>query len=131
MNSSIVIVQRIFPEYRRAVFNELSNKYKLHLIHSKNRSGIKQAHTKYASSVSVIQYGKDETHVFIPCLNLLYKFKSNVIIYEFSIGILSLPFHMLWAKLTNRKFILWGHGYNRKIGFDPERLQMDRYRLWL
>jgi glycosyltransferase involved in cell wall biosynthesis len=77
------------------------------------------------------QYGRGDTHLFLRVFGYIKKNKPKVIIHEQAVGILSLPLAMLARKILGYKLILWGHTYNRKRGFTPQRRLSDKYRLWL
>ena len=130
MKKEIMIVQRIFTDYRKALFDYLTKKEDIILIHSKNDSGIKQIQTDYSKKVFSIRYGKSETNVFMFMFMQILIYRPKIIIHEFAIGILSLFFVLLIAKLFNIKLILWSHGYNRKKGFHPENSIADKIRLF-
>lgn len=126
----IVIIQRILPEYRRPIFDSLFKTMKFTLLHSTNNSGIKQASTEYSVIISKVQYGKGDTHLFLNVFPYLRLKKPRVVIHELAVGIISLPLVLFLRKVLGYKFILWGHTYNRKKGFNPQRFS-DKYRLWL
>ncbi|MBN2544689.1 MAG: glycosyltransferase family 4 protein [Spirochaetes bacterium] len=126
----IMIVQKIFAHYRKPVFDELSKFYDLIVVHSIDDSGIKQVKTDYSIEVKKIKLGKDYTRVYLKMLFQMLRFKPDIIIHEFSIGIASLLIVLLISKILKFKVILWSHGYNRKKGFNPERSIGDRLRLF-
>ena len=127
----IVIVQRIFPEYRKPIFDAIHEQIDFALLHSQNKSGIKQTSSSYSVRVKKWQYGKGDTHLFLNVFGYIKRNKPKVIIHELAVGIVSLPMLMLTRKLFGYKLIIWGHMYNRKIGFDPRKNLSDKYRLWL
>lgn len=127
----IVIIQRIFPEYRKPIFDALHKKVDFVLLHCKNKSGIKQTSSDYSVQIRKWQYGKGETQLFLRAFGYINQSKPKVIIHELAVGILSLPLVMFAKKKIGYKFILWGHMYNRKMGFNPRKSLSDKYRLWL
>lgn len=127
----VVLIQRVFAEYRKTIYDELANFIDFRVLHSRGNVGIPEASTTYSLEIQQTKYGKKETNTFLWVFRTLIKLKPKVIIHEFAIGILSLPFTFLFAKLTGTKFILWSHGYDRKKGFHPEKNIADKYRLWL
>jgi glycosyltransferase involved in cell wall biosynthesis len=127
----IIIVQRIFPEYRKPIFDAIHQKVDFALLHSKNNSGIKQTSASYSEPVKKWQYGKGDTHVFLNVFGYIKKHRPKIIIHELAVGIISLPLIVLARKLFGYKFILWGHMYNRKAGFNPQKNFSDKYRLWI
>lgn len=127
----IILIQRIFPEYRKAIFDAIYEKIDFALLHSKNKSGIRQTLAPYSVQIKKWQYGKGDTHLFLRVFGYIKQNKPKVIVHEQAVGILSLPIVMLARKILGYKFILWGHTYNRKKGFNPRQKLSDRYRLWL
>ncbi len=130
MRKELIIIQKIFPVYRKAIFDRLSKKINLILLHSKNDSGIKQIETNYSEKIFGFRYGKKDTAVILFCFFKILKYRPKMLIHEFAVGILSLPFILLLCKILKIKFILWGHGYDRKRGFDPEKSFFDKLRLF-
>lgn len=127
----IVIIQRIFPEYRKPIFDAIHREVDFTLLHSKNTSGIKQTSAPYSIQIKQWQYGKGDTRLFFRVFGFIRRNKPKIIIHELAVGILSLPLVVLARKIFGYKFILWGHTYNRKKGFDPQKSLSDKYRLWL
>jgi glycosyltransferase involved in cell wall biosynthesis len=128
---SVIIIQRIFPTYRKDVFDELHNKIDFTLLHSVNKSGINQASTGYSKQIGSFQYSRKESNIFLNVFRYIIKERPAVVIHEFSIGIASLfPVYLL-TRILGIGFILWGHGFNRSKGFYPEHTCSDKLRLWL
>lgn len=127
----IVIIQRIFPEYQKPIFDAIHKKIDFALLHSNDKSGIKQVDSPYSVQIKKWQYGKGETHLFLMVFGYIKRNKPQIIIHELAVGILSLLLVMLRRKIRGYKFVLWGHTYNRKIGFNPKKNLSDKYRLWL
>jgi 1,2-diacylglycerol 3-alpha-glucosyltransferase len=125
----IICVQRIFTEYRKPIFDRLSEKYDIKVLHSENSSGINQINTRYSSIIKKVQFTNNPTNVFLFTLKCVAKIKPKVIIHENSIGIASLPFLILYCRIKGIKIILWGHGYNRFYGFNPQKSILDKIRL--
>lgn len=109
----------------------LSRKVNLFVTDTKLDVGIKHFEAPYKRAIRYFKYSKSATGVFLNSFKLAFTTRSNIIIHEFAIGILSLPFMFLLCKLTRRKFFLWSHGYDRKKGFYPRRSILDMYRLVL
>ena len=128
----LMIVQRVVPSYRQKIFDYIQQHYDLHLIttnHKSNLNSTTNVNRKYIKKVGYINYGGEFNFIInsiIPILN----FKPNVIIHEFSLRILSLIPTLIIAKLFKIKFILWGHGFNMKVGFNPKSFK-DRIRILL
>lgn len=129
MKKKVMIVQRIFTHYRKAVFDLLALQKDILLLHSRNDSGIKQIKADYSKEVKGIQFGKKDTAVFLRLFTSIFKYKPGIIIHEFAIGIVSLFFVMILCKIMRIKLILWSHGYDRKKGFYPGMSTGDKIRL--
>jgi glycosyltransferase involved in cell wall biosynthesis len=127
----LVIIQKIFAYYRKPLFDKLSKKYKMLLLHSKNKSGIKQVEANYSKKIFGINFNrKNDTNVFLATIIPLLKYRPKIVIHEFALGIISLPLVILICKILKIKLILWSHGYDRKKGFNPEGSFQDRLRLF-
>lgn len=124
----IIIIQRIFPIYRKAIFDKLNKVYGVRIFHGKNKSGIKQIETAYTTPIKLIQPFKKETVGFLFGFIKIFKAKPDIIIHEFTIGIPSLLLVRLQALIMGSKFIVWGHNINLKRGFKPFLSISDFYR---
>lgn len=60
----------------------------------------------------------------------LFKFKPKIVIVDAGLSILSNWVILGLKYFLGYKLILWGHGFNRKIGFRPEVHLSDKLRLW-
>jgi glycosyltransferase involved in cell wall biosynthesis len=127
----VIIIQRIFPDYQKPILDAVYLKSKFTLLHSSNKSGIKQVCSPYSKQISKWNYWKGDTHLYLHVFGYLRKNKPKIIVHELAVGILSLPLVLLARKILGYKFVLWGHTYNRKIGFNPKKNLSDKYRLWL
>jgi len=127
----VIIVDRVFPDYRKAVFDSLSEKVNLKVLSGKNNSGIKSISTIYSEIIPTIKYGKKETAILLFPLLKILKYLPKIVICDFALGFLNLPFILLACKFVGIRFVFWSHGYNRKAGFEPERKWKDKYRLFL
>lgn len=127
----VLMLQRIFPIYRKPIYDSLANSYNFLLLHGKNDSGIYQVNTNYCQFVKSYQYSKNPTHVIFESFSHIFKRKPKVVIHEFAVGVLSIIPMYLLCKLLRIKFILYSHGYNRTKGFYPETEWADKYRLFL
>ena len=127
----IIIIQKIFPSYRKAIFDKLHNSYGVNIVHGKNKSGIKQIATNYSIPVKLIQFSKKETFVFLFGFRQILKERPKFIFHEFTIGVLSLSIIKIMAFFMGSKFILWGHNINLKRGFKPFSNPADFYRYLL
>ena len=115
----IIIIQRIFPAYRKAIFNKLHKVYGIKLFHGKNETGIKQTTASYSYPIKLIQLTKKDTVGFLFGFGKIIKARPTVIFHEFTIGILSLLPTRIVAFFMGAKFIIWGHNINLKRGFQP------------
>ena len=127
----LVVVQRVLPHYGKPVFDRLAAMYDMTLLHGEvTQAGYNEVSASYSIKVPFFQYSNSTSHIFLFTLGQINKIKPAVIIYENSVGILSLPFTLIYSRLKGIKFILWGHGYNRDKGFDPQSSILDKVRLW-
>lgn len=127
----VLLVERIFPSYRRFVYDKMAEQFNFLFLHSDKDSEVKLAVTDYSRLTKIFNYGKGQTHFLFNFFKPLLQFKPKAIIHESSIGILSLLPMYLCAKIMGAKFILYGHGYNRFNGFDPRTSWIDKYRVFL
>lgn len=128
--TSIVLINRIFTDYRKPIYDILSQIYNFKMLHSTNRSGIKQVITSYSVQIKSLNFSKDGTGCYLFVSKSLNLLKPKVVIHEFAIGILSMYATYLRCRLKNIKFILYSHGYNRKQGFFPLNSWRDKLRLY-
>lgn len=135
MNSKkvkIVFIERIFPHYRKAVYDIIySHKYFLFFHTLDKKSAIKQVSAQYSIMVKSWHYSSKESGVFMFTFWKLLSIKPKIVIHEFSAGILSIPLVLLLCRLLRIRFIFWGHMYDRSKGFSPPKKLLDKYRLWL
>ncbi len=128
--TKLVVIQKIFAYYRKPLFDRLSGKYNLLVLHSENDSGIKQVTADYARKVRGVRFNrKNDTNVFLCTLMRIISFRPQIVIHEFALGIISLPLVIIACKLLGARLVLWSHGYDRKKGFDPAKSLSDRIRL--
>jgi glycosyltransferase involved in cell wall biosynthesis len=133
MNSNtikVVLIGRVFSNYRKPIYDILRQKYSFNFLHSKNESGISQVITPYSIEIKSYNFSKKETGTYLFISNYLEKIKPQVVIHEFAIGILSMFSTYLKCKFLNIKFVLYSHGYDRKKGFNPQFSLADKYRLF-
>jgi hypothetical protein len=126
----LIIVQRVFANYRKPIFDILSNLYTLKVLHSRNNSGIFQVRTDYSTIVKSFKYWNKETSIWLFIIIPLLKIKPDVIIHEFNPSILSLHLSFVYSRIFNAKFIIWGHGYSAQKGFNPNKSIVAKVRLW-
>jgi|ERR1035437_540700 glycosyltransferase involved in cell wall biosynthesis len=132
MNSKdILLIERIFPKYRKDILDELYQQINFTIIHSEDKSAIKQVTTPYSKKVGGFRFSSNETYHFLNVFPYILKNRPKIIIHDFSIGIASLVPTYLLSKILKIKFILWGHGYDRTKDFYPEKSFKDKLRLFL
>jgi glycosyltransferase involved in cell wall biosynthesis len=127
----VLMIQRIFPSYRQFIYDKLADSFNFLLLHGDKDSEVKLAKTDYSRIIKGVNYTKNQTHLLFNTFSPLFRFKPKAIIHESSIGILTLLPMYVCAKLMGVKFILYGHGYNRFTGFNPDKSLIDRYRVFL
>lgn len=128
---NLIIVQRIFTKYRKDIFDELYRQIDFILLHSRSNSLINQVSSPYSRQIGSFRYSNHESHFFLNIFPYLLKNRPKIIIHEFAIGIASLYPAYLVSKFLGIKFILWGHGYDRSKGFNPEKSLYDKLGLFL
>lgn len=126
----VVIIYKVFNHYRKPIFDQLAEKVNLTVLHSLNDSWVKSASTDYSVKVPSISYGSKPTQVWLFVIKELFKVKPDVIIHEFNPSIISLHTSFIYSKLFKKKFVVWGHGYNKQTGFNPSKSFIQRVRLW-
>lgn len=127
----IVLLERIFSNYRKPVYDLIDQHMKIQLLHGSNNSGIGIENADYSHKIPFIQFGKNETNLILFPLVKILTHRPQVVISDFALGMINLPLIILYCKLLNIKFAFWSHAYNRKTGFHPEKSWKDRYRLFL
>ncbi len=118
MKVKVAIIYKIFNNYRKPVFDLLSSKTDLIVLHSADNSGIKNETAAYSIKVPNFFYGKKNTQVWLFVEKYLWKLRPDVVIHEFNPSILSLHTSYLYCRLLRKKFIVWGHGYNKHSKFN-------------
>ena len=129
--AKIIIIQRILTAYRKDIFDELKKYSDFIILHSENNSGIRQVTSSYSKKIKSFKYYSKDNTVFLNVFGYIIREKPEIVIHEFTMGIISLFPTFLVAKLLGSKFVLWGHGYNRRKGFSPENSILDKIRLFL
>lgn len=126
----VVIVNKIFSHYRKPIFDDLNKIINLLLIHSSNKAGVLNVKASYSKKVKRFLYGKKTTQVWLFTLFPIFKYKPDVIIHEFTPSIISLHLTYMYCKVFNKKFIVWGHGYDLSQGENPYDANKAKIRLW-
>lgn len=124
MKTKVLIIQRIFSNYRKPIYDRLAAEYELRLLHSKNRSGIKQVETSYSFLTKRWKYYKKETTIYLPVLKCIRHFKPDVIIHEFNPSLPSIFILFLLRPFFGFKVIQWGHGINSEKILKKKRLSI-------
>lgn len=127
----VVLVQKMFANYRKPVFDLLAQKITLLVLHGESNSGIKTAKSSYSKKIPAVQYWFNDTALILFPLWQILKFRPKVVILEFALGLINLPFIILVCKLFGIKCAFWSHGYDRSKGFKPKTRLSDKYRLLL
>lgn len=128
---TVVVIYRVFSNYRKPIFDELNKEYSLYVIEGNRYSSVKRASSNYSEKVKSNSYSTKETNVYLRCLRKLKDKSPDIVVHEFAVGIISLPVVATWCWINKKKFVLWSHGYDRKKGFCPKKSFLDKYRLWL
>jgi glycosyltransferase involved in cell wall biosynthesis len=127
----VLMIQRIFPNYRRSTYDKLAENFDFQLLHGDDDAAVNLAVAPYSKIFKGFQYSKNQTHVLFNGFTTLFKFKPKAVIHESSIGMLTLLPMYVCCKLMGIKFILYGHGYNRFTGFNPSKNWGDKFRVFL
>ena len=90
MRDGILIIQRMFPNYRKEVFDHLNRNLKIELLHSSRQNGVPEVTTEYSKQICSIRYARKESSLFLNVFPEILHKGPRIIIHEFSIGILSL-----------------------------------------
>jgi glycosyltransferase involved in cell wall biosynthesis len=122
----LIIFQRLFSHYRKSFYDGLMKGCDFVLLHGTDNSGIRNESAAYARLTR---------QVSIPLTNLKFYFSkylhdesANVVVLDFAVQVLNLPFWMWKFRRKKKKVFLWSHGYNRRRGFHPGKSLIDRYR---
>lgn len=124
----VALVQRIFPHYREEIFKKLAEYYDLRFFHSETHENIPQIERSHSYKVKLFNVNGVK---YLASLGAILKFRPKVIIQEFSLSFLNLYLNFMLKILFGSKLILWGHGYDRRVGFNPASKLSDRFRLFL
>jgi glycosyltransferase involved in cell wall biosynthesis len=121
MRKDILIIHRLFAQYRKAIFDKLYEKYDFIYLHSKMKSGIKQVETEYTRSIFSIEVNEERKCIYQNIFPSLLKYRPRIVLHEFTVITVSLFVLILLKPILNIKIILWSHGYNRRKGFRKTR----------
>jgi glycosyltransferase involved in cell wall biosynthesis len=133
----ILIFQKIIPHYRVPIFSCLANALNITVCHGKElpntfKKDIKDNLPFSHFSINNFYLSKKKATVLVQnVLPPLLRFKPDVVIAEFALGIFS-NYLLLCLKLLFRyKFLFWSHGYDRRKGFNPKKSYLDKIRTLL
>lgn len=129
MKVKLTVFQRIFSHYRKAFYDGLARKYELQLLHGRDSSGIEMASSDYSYPIGQLTFFREKVRIYFS--GKIGGKGANVLVLDFAVQILLLPFYMWRARLNRTKVLLWSHGYDRKKGFNPAIRLIDRYRALL
>jgi glycosyltransferase involved in cell wall biosynthesis len=121
MRKDILIIHRLFAQYRKAVFDKLFEKYDFIYLHSRLKSGIKQVETEYTKPIFSIEVNEERKCIYQNIFPSILKYRPRIILHEFTVITVTLFILILLKPLLNVKIILWSHGYNRRKGFRKTR----------
>ena len=127
----VFFVQKIFSHYRTSLYKKLSDIYEFSLITTGYKHSVNNFNNtkKYRKNIFYFKYSLNESGFFMDTFSPLILNKPKVIIYEFALGLLSLIPTLILSKLIGVKFILHGHGFDRKKGFNPQNNILDKFRV--
>lgn len=131
----ILIFQRCLVHYRASIFKLLNEDFGSVVCFGRNGPPISH---HLVASVDFPHYQLREWHLFPRnnevviqgAVSPLFKFRPQVVIIDSGLSILSNWIILFLKYLLRYKLILWGHGFNRRIGFDPRVHFSDKLRLW-
>ncbi len=127
---NVVLVERVFSHYRQPVYDALDREVGIRLLFGKNNSGIHPGCADYAETIPSLQYGPGETHVLLFPLRRIRQVRPEVVVFDFALGMLNLPWILSACRRLGIRTAFWSHAYNRKTGFCPEHSALDQYRLF-
>ena len=61
----ILLIERIFPKYRKDILDELHQQIDFIILHSDDKSAIKKVITPYSKKIRSFRYSANETHQFL------------------------------------------------------------------
>ncbi len=126
----VFIIQRQFPSYRKHIFDRLAAEWDLKVLHGPPEFAIKGTQAEYAHKVRYLRPIRKKNLIFLFCSLRILTNRPHLVIHESGIGILSMWMTILTCRIVKCKFMLWGHGYNMKLGFDPDSSWESRIRSW-
>lgn len=124
--SRLIIFQRLFSHYRKSFYDGLMKDCDFLLLHGTDASGIRNESAAYSRQTR--QIGIPLTGLKVYFSKYLRDRAANVVVLDFAVQVLNLPFWMWNFRRKKKKVLLWSHGYNRRRGFHPGRSLVDKYR---
>jgi glycosyltransferase involved in cell wall biosynthesis len=129
MKTRVLIFQRLFSHYRKAFYDALAKEFDVLLLYGADASGIRNESAGYAKKVRQLNLPFGGLKMYFS--RQFFTNVPDVVVLDFAIQVLNLPFLMLYYRVRKKRILLWSHGYNRRTGFDPSRRLADRYRRYL
>lgn len=133
---SVLIFQLVMVHYRAAVFKLLGEKFGAIICFGGRGSShsnvplIDNPDFPHYRVRDCFPFANKTALAFQDVITPLFKFTPRVVITEFSLGILTNWLFFLLKPFFKYKLILWCHGYNTKVGFNPEKRFLDKIRVW-
>ena len=82
--ADIVVINRIFPKYRKDILSALHEQIDFVFLHSQMKSGIKQVTAPFSWKVGSIKYASNHTNLFLNVFPYILRPRPKIIIHEFS-----------------------------------------------
>lgn len=132
----IILFQRLIANYRLAVFKKLSEEANIMICVSEKSPkkfffiNSKPDFTTIKLKTFYLFFGK-KSLIFQNVMAIIFKYKPKIVIIEFALSIISNWIFFFLRPFFKYKIILWSHGYDRKVGFNPQKHIADRLRIYL
>ena len=135
VTGKILLFQRTLPHYRRKIFQALYEE--LGIVLCTGRKGPKGNYLSREKPSGAVEEIRDfypfpsrETLVFMNIFPPLMKYRSGIVITEFSILILSNYLLLFLKRFFGYKLIIWSPIINPRKGFSPQTSLSDKLRVW-
>jgi len=136
-----LIFHRTFPHYRVGILKYLHERFGLIWVHSGSPfAGVTEGQDEQrvvrvrAVDLTFIRFlgANSDVLVLFDVLSPIRKYRPKVVIIQFELSMGSVWPLFLLRRFYGFKLILWGHGYDRLKGFQPDTRLMDKIRLkWI
>ncbi len=132
----IILFQRLIANYRLAVFKKLSKEANITICVSE-KSPKKFFFINSKPDFTTIKlktfylFFRKKSLIFQNVMAIIFKYKPKIVIIEFALSIISNWIFFFLRPFFKYKIILWSHGYDRKVGFNPQKHIADRLRIYL